>query len=323
MRMQRHSAAAIVTILLYLVAGHGTAVSAPAAQPGQSAADRNGEPAVLRVGSFNGVSGNFERIQAAVDAAEPGDWVLIGPGVYHPSAKGGRAGVFVDKPDIHIRGMDRNRVIVDGSLPGAGVACPSDPEFQDFGPKGENGEYLGRVGIWVLRASGVSVENLSACNFLTGSSRYSGNQIYWDGNSDDLDFFMGSWHGAYLSTTATFYEDGADPIRGEYGIFIQRSNGPGRLEHAYASNMADAGFYIGGCPDCNAVVDAIQAENNAAGYSGTNAGGRVIVQNSEWNDNKAGLIPNSLNVDPPPPQDGACPAASGGGFVKMGGARSR
>ena len=37
---------------------------------------------VLRVGSFHGISGQFATIQAAVDAAKPGDWILIGPGDY-------------------------------------------------------------------------------------------------------------------------------------------------------------------------------------------------------------------------------------------------
>ena len=37
---------------------------------------------VLRVGSFHGISGQFASIQAAVDAARPGDWILIGPGDY-------------------------------------------------------------------------------------------------------------------------------------------------------------------------------------------------------------------------------------------------
>ena len=34
---------------------------------------------VLRVGSFHGSKGTYRTIQAAVDAARPGDWVLVGP----------------------------------------------------------------------------------------------------------------------------------------------------------------------------------------------------------------------------------------------------
>ena len=38
---------------------------------------------VLLVGSWYGVHGQFASIQGAVDAAKPGDWILIGPGDYH------------------------------------------------------------------------------------------------------------------------------------------------------------------------------------------------------------------------------------------------
>ena len=35
---------------------------------------------VLLVGSYNGVRGQYKSIQAAVDAAKRGDWILVGPG---------------------------------------------------------------------------------------------------------------------------------------------------------------------------------------------------------------------------------------------------
>jgi hypothetical protein len=35
---------------------------------------------VLRVGSLRGVPGQFRSVQAAVNAARPGDIVLVGPG---------------------------------------------------------------------------------------------------------------------------------------------------------------------------------------------------------------------------------------------------
>jgi hypothetical protein len=40
-------------------------------------------PRVLRVGTLNGSVGDYATIQDAVDAAEPGDWILIAPGDYH------------------------------------------------------------------------------------------------------------------------------------------------------------------------------------------------------------------------------------------------
>jgi hypothetical protein len=80
------------------------------------------------------------------------------------------------------------------------------------------------------------------------------------------------------------------------------------MNHTYGSNMADSAYYIGACPDCNQTIDDGHAENSALGYSGTNAGGHLVIQNSEWDLNRSGIVPNSLNNDDaPPPQDGRCP----------------
>jgi hypothetical protein len=51
----------------------------------------------------------YPTIQAAVDAAQPGDLVRIGPGTYHEQVVVGPA-----KHDIVLRGTDRNRVVLDG-----------------------------------------------------------------------------------------------------------------------------------------------------------------------------------------------------------------
>ncbi len=37
---------------------------------------------VLHVGRYNGSTGSYNTIQQAVNAANPGDWILIGPGDY-------------------------------------------------------------------------------------------------------------------------------------------------------------------------------------------------------------------------------------------------
>lgn len=43
-------------------------------------------PQVLQVGTWHGVAGPYLSVQAAVDAAQPGDWILVGPGTYHEHA---------------------------------------------------------------------------------------------------------------------------------------------------------------------------------------------------------------------------------------------
>ena len=99
---------------------------------------------VLRVGTFHGVRGQFSSVQAAVKAAKPGDWILVAPGDYKTkpnsisTPKGNAefpAGVLISKPNLHLRGMNRNSVIIDGTKPGSAV-CSKSASAQNFGLKG-------------------------------------------------------------------------------------------------------------------------------------------------------------------------------------------
>jgi hypothetical protein len=263
----------------------------------------------------------FHSIQAAVNASRPGDWIIVFPGDYHErsdysgpySAVGGDeagAGVWIppSKHDIHIRGVDRNKVIVDGTKPGS-APCSRNEADQDFGPVGAGSEPLGRNGIEVYKADGVSIENLTVCNFLSGAGD-GGNEIWWNGGDGSGEIGMGRYLGRYLSATSTFYRRHSPAA--SYGLFASNADGPGKIAHAYASNMDDSGYYVGACPDCNAILDDVHAEYSALGYSGTNSGGRLIVKNSEWDRNKTGISTNSQNNDDAPsPQDGRCPGDLG------------
>ena len=102
----------------------------------------------------------YRTVQGAVDAARSGDWILIYPGVYHEKSKQWpTAGVWIQKPNLHIRGLDRNRVIIDGSKGTAAHPCPSAAAQQDFAP---------RDGIVVSKTSGVTIQNLTVCDYLAG-----------------------------------------------------------------------------------------------------------------------------------------------------------
>ena len=112
-------------------------------------------PNVLRVGTFNSIPGTFASIQAAVDAAQPGDWILVGPGVYHEAQDYAHpaqpAGVWIQTSNLHLRGMNRNSVIVDGTKTTTTAPCSSSAADQDPGPsnQGRNGIEATIVGVGI------------------------------------------------------------------------------------------------------------------------------------------------------------------------------
>ncbi len=123
-------------------------------------------------------------------------------------------------------------------------------------------------GIRVLGADGVAVENMTAMN-------YTKNGFFW---TTDVNGYRGSYLNAIRN--------------GDYGVYAFGAR-DGLLEHSYASGSPDAGFYIGQCFPCNAVIDNVISEFNGLGYSGTNSGGNLYIVNSTWRNNRAGVVPNS------------------------------
>ncbi|MGH9078714.1 MAG: hypothetical protein ACRDYE_01310 [Acidimicrobiales bacterium] len=309
---------------MFATVGGGSAVASPRANGAKSTRQKATRQKVLYVGSFNGVktpaSATFSTIQAAVDASKKGGWVLIAPGDYHelgdtganapsPSdlADGWYGGVDITTPRLHVRGMNRNSVIVDGTNASAAGPCSSAPADQNsLGGDGRNG-------ILIWKANNVSVDNLTVCNFLAGSGN-AGNEIWWNGGSGSGSNGLVRYSGSYLTATSTYFAN-SDPnhlnVCGTcalYGIFSSDSSGPAQLSQVYANNFSDSGIYVGACKRaCGVTIDHAWMENNALGYSGTNSGGMIVVQNSRFDDNKDGFDTNTaLTGDPPPPQNGRC-----------------
>src|ERR1700730_7960992 len=152
----------------------------------------------------------FTTIQEAVNATVRGDWVLIEPGTYDEEVK-----VTNEHPGIKIRGMDRNSVIVDGQH-------ISKPE--------------GRNGIEILKASGVSVENLTVRNFDRPSANGpGGNEVWWNGGDGSGVIGEHNWRGNYL----TAYDD---ELNGGYGLFASKAvtGSPGK---SHAVRLHDPRLY--------------------------------------------------------------------------------
>ena len=178
--------------------------------PANAAGKKASRAAVLLVGSFHGINGRFATIQAAVNAAKPGDYVLVGPGDYKtttssaPAGQNGGfpAGVLITTPRLTLRGMNRNTVIVDGTR--SGPACSDATTDQNFGPTGASG-LAGLNGVEVWKADDVSVENMTACNFLggVGGDGGTGNEFWWNGGAGSGQIGGWGYYGAYLNGTST------------------------------------------------------------------------------------------------------------------------
>jgi hypothetical protein len=68
-------------------------------------------------------------------------------------------------------------------------------------------------------------------------------------------------------------------------------------------------MYVGACHQvCDMTIDHAWMEYSVLGYSGTNSGGAIVIEDSQFDNNQDGLDTNTqINGDPPAPQNGACP----------------
>src|ERR671939_47202 len=130
-----------------------------------------------------------------------------------------------------------------------------------------------------VHADDVTLQNLSAHDFRR-------NAFYWDGVTGFTGSYLTAWN-----------------VLG-YGIYSEDSTG-GLIEHDYVSGAADAAYYIGECNPCRSTIRQVVARLSAVGYSGTNASGGLVIRDSVWDRNGAGILPNSLANEADPPQHGA------------------
>ena len=127
----------------------------------------------------------------------------------------------------------------------------------------------------VVHADGVSILNLSAHNFPR-------NALYWEGADRFRASYVTVWN------------------VGSYGIYAEDSE-QGVLDHDYVSGAGDAAYYVGECKPCDATLSRVVARLSAVGYSGTNATG-VVIRDSVWDRNGAGIVPNTYANEALPPQ---------------------
>ena len=114
------------------------------------------------------VPGSQPTIQDGVDAATPGDLVLVDDGTYAESVR-------IETPEITLRGADRNAVVVDG-------------------------EFERNHGI-VIEADGVAVENLTVRHF-------TGNAVHWRGVEGFRASYVTAYNNGYYGIYAYGSRDG-------------------------------------------------------------------------------------------------------------------
>lgn len=182
-------------------------------------------------GRYLSVPDGYPTIEAAIAAAQPGDVILVGAGVYP-------GGIVVprDKPRIAIRGVDRNSVVFDGDN-----RVPNAIEVE---------------------ADDVTLENMTAHDFIE-------NGFYWDGVDGFAGRYLTVWNVGLYGIYAIESRDGV--IEQSYvsgaadaAFYIGECNPCDTLLRDLTATLSAVGF-SGTNASGNLVVETSLFENNGVG----------------------------------------------------------
>ncbi len=103
-------------------------------------------------------------------------------------------------------------------------------------------------------------------------------------------------NGIFYNNSRYYSVNKVDSIKNRtYGIYAFNSY-YGVIKNSWGYGSGDSAFYIGQCLGCGALIENVVSLWNYLGYSGTNATG-VIIRNSVFRHNGAGIVPNTLPTE--------------------------
>ncbi|OZD54515.1 hypothetical protein CH252_08895 [Rhodococcus sp. 06-1477-1B] len=201
------------------------------------------------------VPDDVSTIGEAVSRVAEGGLVLVGPGTYDEQ-------VLIDKPNVTLRGTDRNATVIDGG----GVRS------------------YGVVAI----ADGISIENLTVARatfygvLVTGLHDANGPSAHGVDGYTHLDPAAFPPIQRFSIDHVTAYDNGL------YGLYAFDAH-DGVIRDSYASGSADSGIYVGQCEGCGILVTGNVAENNAVGFENANASDSVWIVGNRFSGNRVGM----------------------------------
>jgi hypothetical protein len=109
-------------------------------------------------------------------------------------------------------------------------------------------------------------------------------------------FFINTCHGYLMKNLVAGFNH-------SYGLYVFRCVG-GRMTKSVGFGNGDSAFYVGGTPfEKHPVITTLDHDTgyeNVLGYSGTNSK-YIVIRNSEFYNNGAGVVPNTLASEPDEP----------------------
>ena len=244
-------------------------------------------PSVFSTNSIIRVPEDYPTIQEAVNAAKPGDTVLVSSGTYYES-------IFIDKP-ISLIGEDKEKTIIMGLGIGNVIYISSDMvTVSRFTIKGSGSNYIspfdgGDAGVMLDKCTNCTISNLIVTECCLGiflnlsNSNIIESNICYSNNKD----------GIYLrlSNNNTIKNNTCYLNGGHAGIYLNPSNSYNIIENNTCYSNADHGIKLQESSNYNVLKNNNCTDNENAGIFLRTSNGNILDSNTcNGNRHNPGII---------------------------------